>query len=168
MMIILPRKLRLRSDLTVKQLTARFDRKIIPFKARGSVIGVSSFIKKYRTSEVFYGSRNGGKIRVSHHAPKKTDGSSTTFYGSIMPDGEGSVITGRLMKPLSTCIFGGTCIVVSLFLALVCLAIKLYAGAAAFAAAGVLTLLLLFRDSGKSEKLRAFLEKLTDNNTKGD
>ena len=161
MFIVFPKKTSFESELSPKQIYRSFDRKIIPFKARGSVVGVSKFIKKYKTAEVYYGYRNSEKIRVSHHAPRKTDGSSTTFYGSIKKVSGGSIIQGRIMKPVSTCIFGAVCIIAMLFLALVCAALEIYTGAAVFALAAAVTFVILFRDGGKSAKLTAFLEEIT-------
>lgn len=162
MFTVIPKKVSRSSSYTPKQLTKRFDKAIIPFKARGSVIGVSSFIKKYKSAEIFYGYRNGDRLRLSHHAPRKTDGSSTTFYGRIEKSDGGSVITGKIMKPLSTCIFGGICILIMLLLALVCLSLDIIAGAVSFTAAAVLTFVLLFRDGGKTKKLTEFLQRLTN------
>lgn len=162
MFTVIPKKVSYSSSFTPKQLTKRFDKAIIPFKARGSVIGVSSFIKKYKSAEVWYGYRDGERIRVSHHAPRKTDGSSTTFYGRIEKSDGGSVITGKIMKPLSTCIFGTLCIIVMLMLGLVCLSLDIIAGAASFTAVALLTFVLLFRDGGKTKKIIGFLQDLTD------
>lgn len=162
MFIVASRKVSYSSSLTPKQLTKRFDKGIIPFKAHGSVIGVSAFIKKYKTAEIYYGYRNGGNVRLSHHTPRKTDGSSTTFYGSIEKAEGGSVITGKIMKPLSTCIFGGICILAMLLLGLVCLSLDIIAGAVSFAAVAAVTFILLFRDGGKTKKLTEFLQRLTD------
>lgn len=168
MFVVFPRKRSFETTLSPKQIYRRFDKAIIPFKARGSVVGVSNFIKKYKTAEVYYGYRNGEKIRVSHHAPRKTDGSSTTFYGSIKKVQGGSVIQGKIMKPLSTCIFGAICIIAMLFLALVCAALKIYTGAAVFALAAAVTFVILFRDGGKSAKLTAFLEEIIRNDERTD
>lgn len=161
MFTVLPKRVSYSSTLTPKQLTKRFDKAIIPFKAHGSVIGVSAFIKKYKTAEVYYGYRNGERLRVSHHTPRKTDGSSTTFYGRIEKSSDGgSVVTGKIMKPVSTCVFGGLCILIMLLLSLVCLSLEITAGAASFAAVAVLTFVLLFRDGGKTKKLAEFLQRL--------
>lgn len=162
MLRLTSKKVRFESSFTKKQLRKRFDNKIIPFKARGSIIEVSSFIKKYKTAEVYYGSRDGDKLKMSHHAPKKTDGSTPTFYGSISENGEGSVIEGKIAVPLATRIFAGIWLTVVLLLSLVCLSLEMYAGAGAFAAAAVLSVWLLFRDAGKTKKLTDALQKLCE------
>lgn len=167
MLMLFPKKVSFESELTDKQLKKSFDRKIIPFKARGSIIEVSSFIKKYKTAEVFYGSRDGSKVRMSHHAPKKTDGSSATFYGEIKPKEEGSVIEGKIMLPVATQIFGAVWVLCVLFFALVCLATEVYAGAIAFTVAAVVSVWLLYRDMGKTQKLcRALSEICKEENNK--
>ncbi len=160
MLMFFPKKVSFESELTDKQLKKSFDRKIIPFKARGSLIEVSSFIKKYKAAEVYYGSRDGSKIRMSHHAPKKTDGSSATFYGEIKPNGEGSIIEGKIMLPVVTQIFGAVWIWCVLFFALVCLATKVYMGAIAFTAAMLASVWLLYRDMGKTQKLCSALSEI--------
>lgn len=163
MLRLTSKKVRFESGYTKKQLRKRFDSKIIPFKARGSVIEVSSFIKKYKTAEIYYGSRDGDKIRMSHHAPKKTDGSTPTFYGVISENGEGSVIEGKITIPLATKIFAGIWLTAVLLFALVCLSLEMYAGAGAFAAAAVLSVWLLFRDAGKTKKLTDALSEICEN-----
>lgn len=163
MLLLVPKKVRFESEYSKQQLKNRFDKKIIPFKARGSLIEVSSFIKKYKTAQVFYGERNGDKLRLSHHAPKKTDGSTPTFYGRIIENGEGSLIEGRIAVPKSTRIFGGVWLAVVLLFALVCLSLEIYVGAGAFAVAAIVSVWLLFRDAGKSEKLVEALKSLCEN-----
>lgn len=159
-MRIIPKKVCIPAGIPPKQLKQRFDRKIVEFRPHGSVIGVSGFIKKYKISEVYYGWRDGDRLRVSHHAPKKTDGSSTTFYGRIIESGDGSLIKGRIMKPVASCIFGALFILLALLLGFVCLAIKQYMGCAAFCATAIVMLFVLFRDGGKTKKLEEFLYAL--------
>ncbi len=162
MLLLKSQKVYYESALPPKTVKKKFDKLVIPFKARGSIIEVSSFIKKYKSAEVFYGGREGSKLRLSHHAPRKTDGSGATFYGEVKENGEGSVIEGRISLPLATRIFAGIWLAVVLFFALVCFALETYSGAVAFLVCAVVSVFVIFRDNGKTQKLRAELEKLCE------
>lgn len=162
MLLLKSQKVYYESALPAKAVKKKFDKRVIPFKARGSIIEVSSFIKKYKTAEVFYGGREGNKLRLSHHAPRKTDGSGATFYGEIRENGEGSVIEGKISLPIATRIFTAIWLAAVLFFALICFALETYSGALAFAVTAAVSVLIIFRDSGKTNKLRAELEKLCE------
>ena len=166
MFVIKPKKVRIESSLSKKQIIERYERKTVSFKARGSIIGISGLLKKYKLSEIYYGNRNGDKIRVSHHAPKKKDGSSTTFYGTVSETENATVIEGKIMKPVTTCVFAAVWLVCVLFFALVCYALENTGGAAAFSATAIIGFLIMFLDGGKTVKLMDFLNKISDTENK--
>lgn len=165
MFYLFAKKFRIESEFTPKQIRKHFDNKIVPFKTGASIIAMSKFIKKYKLSEVYYGYRDDDKYRVSHHQPRKRDGSSLTAYFTVSKYENGSVIIGKTVMPLSTRIFAAIWLTIILFLTLMCYAIGENMAAICCAAIAVIGTMLMFFDRKKQKKLDKFFYELA-NNTK--
>ena len=93
----------------------------------------------------------------SIYQAKKRDGGTTGFFGKIVPTENGSLITGKFRKGISTYIFGIIWAVLTLFSGLICLSLKQEYGAAACAALFAVGIFFLFWDN-KIKYLYSYLE----------
>ena len=157
MLLIIPRKYEFETTLTPKRVARKLDGELTEFRPSLNIMSTGKFMKTHKFESVYYGRREGDKFQVFYHKFKKRDGGETGFFGTYEKSEHGTLIKGKLRKPIATYIFGVIWTILTLFSGLVCLALKQNYGAAACGALLLLGVFFLFWDS-KISYLYGFLD----------
>lgn len=130
MLSIIPKSYEIETALTPKQVAKKLNHDLVEYRSAANVMAMGRFIRNHRFENCYYGYRtNQNEFRVFHHIAKKRDGGGTGFYGKIEETKTGSIIKGKLRKSIFTYVVAIIWTLITLFLALVLLAIDEKAGA---------------------------------------
>lgn len=158
MLLIKPVSYRFETTLTPKKVSRKLDREIVEHRPTMNIMSNGRFMRKHRFETVFYGCRTSlYDFQIYHHMAKKRDGSSTGFFGKIEQTENGSMISGSFRKPLHTYIIAVLWTLVTLFLALMLLALGEKVGAAITLCLFAAGIFIMFWDN-KKPYLRGYLD----------
>ena len=125
-----------------------------------NIMSQGRFMRAHKFESCFYGCRTAAdSFQVFHHQAKKRDGGTTGFFGKIVADGSGSLITGSFRKPVYTYVFAVVWTLAILLIALMAAGMREFAAAGAFAGVWAVGAFMMFWDN-KRPIVRAFLENL--------
>ena len=154
MLLIIPRRYEFETTLTPKRVARKLDGELTEFRPTLNVLATGKFMRSHKFESLYYGRREGDKFQVCYHKFKKRDGGETGFFGTFEKSEHGTLIKGKLRKPVMTYVFA---IIWTLLSGLVCLSLKQNYGAIACAALFLAGVFFLFWDS-KMSYLYAFLD----------
>lgn len=156
----LPVSFEYRTTLSPKQLARRLDKDLVEHRPSINIMANGRFMRAHKFESCYYGCRTSSEeFRVFHHEAKKRDGGSTGFFGSMIPDGSGTLIRGSFRRPVYTYVFEIVWTILLLLLALMSAGIKEWAAAGAFAVLWAAGEFFMFTDR-KKPLVRAYLESL--------
>ncbi len=168
MLLIIPRKYEFETTLSPKRVARKLDGELTEFRPSLNIMSTGKFMKTHKFESVYYGRREGEKFQVYYHKFKKRDGGETGFFGTYEKSEHGTLIKGKLRKPVMTYVFGIIWTLLTLLSGLVCLGLKQNYGAITCGVLFLLGVFFLFWDS-KMSYLYGFLdgfpkyEEISDN-----
>lgn len=158
MLLIMPVSYRFETTLTPKKVARKLDHELIEHRPTMNIMSQGRFMRKHRFETVFYGCRTGQyDFQIFHHMAKKRDGGSTGFFGKIEETENGSLISGSFRKPVYTYVIAALWTLITLFLALMMLALKEKAGALITLCLFAAGIFIMFWDN-KKPYLRGYLD----------
>lgn len=158
MFFLLPKKVSLETKMSPAECRRKLNRELIDYTRKPSLVAASQFLKKHRLENCYFGSsEKSGKVEIFYHRAKKHDGSSAGFFGHIEKTSGGSRITGSIRRTAAVYIAAALWTVITLFIALVLVALKEYSGAACTAAVMLAGLGLMLWE-GSAGYIQTYLE----------
>ena len=160
MLSILPVSFEYRTSLSPKRLARKLDRELEEHRPTMNIMSQGRFMRKHKFESCFYGCRTSADcFQVFHHQAKKRDGGSTGFFGKMIPDGSGTLISGSFRKPVYTYVFAAVWTLVILLMTLMAAGLREFIAAGCFVGVWAAGVFLMFWDN-KRPIVRAFLENL--------
>ena len=98
-MFLIPRRAVYRTRLSPKKLMRKLDGELLEYRPSINILSRGNFMRAHKTESLYYGRRTDKKCEIFYHRAKSRDGGSTGFYGTMEPEGEGTLIKGTYRKP---------------------------------------------------------------------
>lgn len=147
MLLIIPKKYEFETTLPPKRVARKLDAELTEFRPTLNILATGRFMKAHKLQSLYYGRREGERFQVYYHRFKKRDGGETGFFGTYEKTEHGTLIKGKLRKPVMTYVFGAIWTLLTLLSGLVCLSLKQEYGAIVCAALFLVGMFFLFWDS---------------------
>lgn len=157
MLLLIPKKYEFETTLPPKRFARKLDGELTEFRPSLNILSTGKFMKKHKFESVYYGRREGEKFQVYYHKFKKRDGGETGFFGTYEKSEHGTLVRGKMRKPVMTYVFGIIWTLLTLLSGLVCLSLKQEYGAIACGVLFLAGVFFLFWDS-KIKYLYGFLD----------
>ena len=160
MLSFIPQAYEFETALTPKQVARQLNKDLVMYHPSVNIMANGRFMREHRFESCYYGCRTGlFDFRVFHHTAKKRDGGSVGFYGRIEPTDNGSRIKGKIRKPVLTYVFAAIWTILTLFIAIMLLAIGEKIGALCTVGIFVVGIIIMFYDN-KEAIIKAYLDSL--------
>ena len=149
MLLILPVSYEFETSMSYKRVIRKLDGELTEYKPTLNILSTGKFMKNHKLDNLYYGRREGEKFQLYYHKAKRRDGGETGFFGKIEKTSNGAKISGSFRKPKYTYVFGIIWAILTIFSALMCLALEQKTGAIVCAAICLAGILTLFWDTKK-------------------
>ena len=157
MLLIIPKKYEFETTLPPKRFARKLDGELTEFRPTLNILSTGKFMKSHKLESLYYGRREGEKFRVCYHKFKKRDGGETGFFGTYEKSERGTLVKGKLRKPIVTYVFGIIWMLLTLLSGLVCLSLKQEYGAIVCGVLLLAGIFFLFWDT-KSSYIYSFFD----------
>lgn len=157
MLLLIPKKYEFETTLPPKRFARKLEGELTEFRPTLNILSTGKFMKTHKQESLYYGRREGEKFQVFYHRFRKRDGGETGFFGTYEKSEHGTLVRGKLRKPIMTYIFGIIWTLLTLLCGLVCLSLKQQYGAIACGVLLLLGVFFLFWDT-KSSYIYTFFE----------
>ena len=158
MLLIIPKKYEFETTLTPKRFARKLDGELTELRPSMNVLSTGKFMRAHKFESLYYGRREGDRFQVYYHKFKKRDGGETEFFGTYEKSEHGTLVKGKIRKPIAAYIFGAIWTLLTLLSALVCLSLEQKYGALVCVAVFCLGVFFMFWDT-KAPFLYSFLER---------
>lgn len=158
MLAVFPKKVVINSPLSSKEFLSSFNHKVRSTKETG-IFKVNRLIKNNWASDMYYGSRRENAFTLFHHRPCKRDGGGVRFNGVVVDNENGCVVAGYIRHSLMTY---AVALVWTVILAMAAVVMLVEEPSSVFLPLLLIVLgnFLLFRDSGNTKPLKAFVKEI--------
>ena len=157
MLLIIPKKYEFETTLPPKRFARKLDGELTEFRPTLNILSTGKFMKSHKLESLYYGRREGEKFQVCYHKFKKRDGGETGFFGTYEKSEHGTLVKGKLRKPIVTYVFGIVWMLLTLLSGLVCLSLKQEYGAIVCGVLLLAGIFFLFWDT-KSSYIYSFFD----------
>lgn len=164
MLVLFPKKIKLSSGLSKKELLKKLSRNMDSHNEKG-ILKVNKLIKKRFNEDLFYGSRRENAFTLFHHRPFKRDGGGVRFNGVVVDSQNGCMLAGYIRHSLLSYVFG-TVWCVLLFMISVVLLVENPPYCLLTLGLMIAGIFIIWGDSKNTKYLRAFLEALCETEDK--
>lgn len=162
MIFLLPRKLEMSLKISAEDFLKELQNNIyIPTET--GVFRINRIIRNHFADDIFYGSRRQNAFTVFHHRPFKNDGGGVRFNGVVINTADGCKVKGYIRHGLLAYVVAAVWVLILLMVSVVVFVENTPYTLFPLGFA-VLGIFVIFRDFGNAKRLRAFIEKLCNNN----